>query len=96
MEDASESTGLHARTIHRMTHNGPVWQKNYRAKRKGKLICVEKQEWHPAGKFTTVKEIADKVGAAQGTVLHGMNNKRVIGGKYKVSRIAKPIPEPTV
>lgn len=96
MEEASTATGLSARNIHRMAYNGTVWQKNYRAKRKGKLICVEKQEWHPAGKFKTLSEMSGKVGAVCGTILHAVNTNGVIGGKYKVSRIAKPIPEPTV
>ncbi len=96
MEDASNVTGLHPRTIRRMISNGRVYKTSCHAKMKGKLICIEKREWQPAGKFKTLVEISAKIGVTPISVCNALKNGWVIGGKYKVSRIAKPIPEPTV
>ena len=67
-----------------------------RAVNKKKLIVMDRLEFLPVGKYVTMTEIAHVVGLLPHSVCQALRKDWVMGGKYKVSRIAKPIPEPTV
>lgn len=96
MEEASNESGLSTRQIHGILKSGKPYKGITRAVNKKKLIVMDRLEFLPVGKYVTMTEIAHVVGLLPHSVCQALRKDWVMGGKYKVSRIAKPIPEPTV
>ena len=96
MEDAAHSMGVSVGRARLMLQKRFVYNKTYRIRMVNRKLLVEKREWEAAGKYKILEDVCQVVKATRSQIHQAIDNDAVIGGKYKVSRIMQPIPEPTV
>ena len=96
MEDAAHLMGIKPGRANLILKQNLVYDKTYRISSVNGKLLVEKREWKAAGKYKILEDVCQVVKATRSQIHQAIDNDAVIGGKYKVSRIAKPIPEPTV